>query len=276
MKIIQEIVQLQTAISKLDLATIGFVPTMGALHEGHEALIKKAKEENDLVVVSIFVNPTEFGPHEDYESYPRDLEADAKVCAILEVDILFAPSVSEMYRNNSDISFNAGSSSKIMCGATRPGHFNGVLQIFNKFFGLINPTRVYFGQKDAQKIALLRAFVHDYYLPIEIKMVPTVRDLDGLAYSARNGLLTEQERQQAVELHRALLLAKARLKDGEEQAVVLMQARSKLEQTVGKVDYMEFLSYPDLTKDVHASEYKILAAALQFSTVRLIENEIFE
>lgn len=274
-KIIQEVALLKKEIEEKRIATIGFVPTMGALHEGHDALIKQAKEENDLVVVSIFVNPTEFGPNEDFESYPRDLEADAKICASLGVDVIFAPSVSEMYRNSSGITFEAGSSSTIMCGELRPGHFNGVLQILCKFFMLIKPKRAYFGQKDAQKVAIIRAFVQEYFIPVEIRMVATVREADGLAYSSRNSLLTQLERQQAVELHQALHLAKARLQDGEDHQVVLMQARDKLEQTVGTVDYLEFLSYPDLTTEVCSSECKLLAVALQFSKVRLIDNELF-
>lgn len=276
MRIIQTVAEIQEIMKEYQQQEVGFVPTMGALHDGHMSLIKQAKEQNGVVVVSIFVNPTQFGPNEDFDRYPRDLEADAKICASLEVDIIFAPTVDEIYGNNGGITYNAGPAATILCGASRPGHFDGVLQIVSKLFMLVRPNRAYFGQKDAQQLALIETLVRDYYFPIKIVGVPIVREADGLAKSSRNVFLTDKERIEAVELSRALGLAKARLQDGEDPEVVMEQAQKKIEQTSAKVEYIRYLSYPDLTDEVKSSERKVIAAAIHFSNVRLIDNEIFE
>ena len=276
MKIIETVAELKEVLQPFAIHSIGLVPTMGALHEGHATLIQQARQENDVVVVSIFVNPTQFGPNEDFDRYPRDLDGDAKKCEDWQVDFIFAPSVEEIYGSHGDIAYDAGPASRILCGASRPGHFNGVLQIVSKLFMLVQPTRAYFGQKDAQQLALIETLVRDYYFPLEIVPVPIVREEDGLAKSSRNVFLTPEERQEAVVLSQALTLAKARLQDGEEAAIVLSQARKKIEETSAKVEYLEYLAYPDLQRAPKADERKILMAAIRFSNVRLIDNELFD
>lgn len=276
MKIIETVAELKEVLQPFAIHSIGLVPTMGALHEGHATLIQQARQENDVVVVSIFVNPTQFGPNEDFDSYPRDLDGDAKKCEDWQVDFIFAPSVEEIYGSHGGITYDAGPASRILCGASRPGHFNGVLQIVSKLFMLVQPTRAYFGQKDAQQLALIETLVRDYYFPLEIVPVPIVREEDGLAKSSRNVFLTPEERQEAVVLSQALTLAKARLQDGEEAAIVLEQARKKIEETSAKVEYLEYLAYPDLQRAPKDDERKILMVAIRFSNVRLIDNELFD
>lgn len=276
MKIIDTIATLKEVLQPFSKQSIGLVPTMGALHEGHATLIEQARKENDVVVVSIFVNPTQFGPNEDFDRYPRDLVSDAEKCEHWQVDFIFAPSVEEMYGRNGGITYDAGPSSRILCGASRPGHFNGVLQIVSKLFMLVQPTRAYFGQKDAQQLALIETLVRDYYFPLDIVPVPIVREEDGLAKSSRNVFLTPEERKEAVVLSQALVLAQARLQDGEDARVVLEQARKKIEETSAEVEYLEYLAYPDLQRVPKADERKILMAAIRFSNVRLIDNVLFD
>lgn len=188
--------------------TIGLVPTMGYLHEGHLTLAQTARAENDVVVMSIFVNPTQFGPNEDFESYPRDLPRDTALAQSVGVDIMFAPSVEEMYPHDGGIRIQAGEQATILCGASRPGHFDGVLQIVSKLFHLAQPTRAYFGQKDAQQVAIIATMVRDFNFPLEIRVVPIVREEDGLAKSSRNVYLSETERQEAPAIYEALQLAR--------------------------------------------------------------------
>lgn len=275
MKIIQTIEQLKEVLKEQSDIKKGLVPTMGALNEGHIALIDLAKKQNDFVIVSVFVNPTQFGPHKDFDAYPRDIEADTRVCASLSVDILFVPSVAEMYGNDGGISFQVGYPAKALYGRKRHIEFEGLIQIVFKLFMIIHPKNAYFGQIDAQQLAVTTMFVRDYYLPVKIVGVPIIREIDGLAKNRRNRLLTQQERLEAVQLHQALVLAKARLLDGEEPQIVIQQAISKIEETSAKVDYLSYVSYPDLKENVNESERKLLALAVQFSNVRLIDNEIF-
>ena len=252
--------------------TVGLVPTMGFLHEGHLALVEKARKENDRVIMSIFVNPAQFGPNEDFDRYPRDLERDQKLAAEAGTDAIFAPSVEEMYPRESTITISAGTQADKLCGAKRPGHFDGVLKAVTKLFHLTEADRAYFGQKDAQQLAIIESLVRDYNFPITIRRVETVRDADGLAKSSRNVYLSEAERQEAPFLNKALELGKKATLDGKDPVPLMC---SYLQDKIsGKIDYIELLDYPTLSDKVKSEA--ILALAVQFGKARLIDNKIFE
>lgn len=278
MKVITTIAQLKTIVKevKYEGKTIGLVPTMGYLHEGHLTLASTARKENDIVIMSIFVNPTQFGPNEDFESYPRDLERDIKLAASAGVDVIFAPSVDEMYPTDGGIYIRAGRQSEILCGATRPGHFDGVLQVVSKLFHLAEPTVAYFGQKDAQQVAIVQTLVRDYNFPIEIRTVPIVREEDGLAKSSRNVYLTEKERRQAPAIYEALQLAQGEfLTSGNGENALILANKYILEKTSGRIDYLQLLSYPDLKEVVSETDQYLLATAVYIGKTRLIDNIIF-
>ncbi|MED3762774.1 pantoate--beta-alanine ligase [Ureibacillus terrenus] len=257
--------------------TIGLVPTMGYLHEGHMALAKAAREENDFVIMSIFVNPTQFGPNEDYESYPRDLERDKKIAESVGVDVVFAPSVEEMYPTDGGIRIHAGRQATILCGASRPGHFDGVLQVVTKLFHIAEPTRAYFGQKDAQQVAIVTTLVRDYNFPLEIRTVPIVREEDGLAKSSRNVYLSEQERKEAPAIYQALKLAKEEFLNSKDAEKAVQKAKDYILSNTasGRIDYVELLSYPDLKPIDEKTDQFLLAAAVYIGKTRLIDNIIF-
>ena len=253
--------------------SIGFVPTMGYLHEGHMALVKQAREENDFVVMSIFVNPAQFGPNEDLDKYPRDLERDSRMAKEAGVDLLFFPQVHEMYPQDGGISIHAGAQASVLCGASRPGHFDGVLKVVTKLFHLVEPTRVYFGQKDAQQLAIIETLVRDYNFPLEVRRVPTVRETDGLAKSSRNVFLSEQERREAPSIHQAIQLGLTHYKEHQNvEEAKKVTAQHIKNGTSGNIDYVELLSYPDLTKDISSDTAVILAVAVFFEKARLIDN----
>ncbi|MGB2994112.1 MAG: pantoate--beta-alanine ligase [Paenisporosarcina sp.] len=253
--------------------SIGFVPTMGYLHEGHMALVKQAREENDFVVMSIFVNPAQFGPNEDLDKYPRDLERDTKMAKEAGVDLLFFPQVHEMYPQDGGITIRAGAQASVLCGASRPGHFDGVLKVVTKLFHLVEPTRVYFGQKDAQQLAIIETLVRDYNFPLEVRRVPTVRETDGLAKSSRNVFLSEEERQEAPSIHQAIQLGLNHYKEHQNIEEAKKVTAQHIENgTSGNIDYVELLSYPDLTKDISSATSVILAVAVFFEKARLIDN----
>ncbi|KOO49032.1 pantoate--beta-alanine ligase [Viridibacillus arvi] len=278
MKIVSTIKELTAHITTVKKAdkTIGLVPTMGYLHEGHMALAKAARKENEIVVMSLFVNPAQFGPNEDYESYPRDLIRDSRIAEKVGVDFLFTPSVSEMYPSNGGIQILAGPQSNILCGATRPGHFDGVLKIVTKLFHLTQPTKAYFGQKDAQQLALIETLVRDYNFPLEIRSVPIVREEDGLAKSSRNVFLTEQQRKEAVVIHQALILAKNHYLESDNNIEATKFAKEHIKaNSNGEIDYLQMLSYPDLTEVAEQTEKVLIAAAVYFGKTRLIDNIIF-
>ena len=214
MKVVKTIAELKDIVHsvKAQGQTIGLVPTMGYLHEGHLTLATKASQDNDVVMMSIFVNPTQFGPNEDFDSYPRDLPRDVKLAQSVGVDVIFAPSVEEMYPTDGGIRIYAGRQATILCGASRPGHFDGVLQVVAKLFHLAEPTRAYFGQKDAQQVAIISTMVRDFNFPLDICVVPVVREEDGLAKSSRNVYLTEQDRREAPAIYAAYKLLNNHLK----------------------------------------------------------------
>lgn len=239
---------------------VGLVPTMGALHEGHLALMHAAREACDLVVVSLFVNPAQFGPGEDLARYPRDEAGDAVAAAAAGVDLLFAPSVEEIYPPGFDTWIDPGALGTVLEGAFRPTHFRGVATVCTRLFGIVRPALAYFGRKDAQQVAVLRQVVRDLALPLEIVARPTVRDPDGLALSSRNRYLSDEERRRAFALPRALQAGLAAHRSGGDPVAV---ARSALEAAPGlRIDYVE---RADLGGDT-------LAAAVRVGDTRLIDN----
>lgn len=278
MKVVTTIDELQQELEKYRTAKkkIALVPTMGYLHDGHLTLAKTARKDNDIVVMSDFVNPTQFGPNEDYESYPRDLKHDEKIATEAGVDYLFAPSVEEMYPTDGGIRFEAGPASKILCGASRPIHFNGVLQVVSKLFHIVQPTHAYFGQKDAQQLALIKMMVRDFNFPLTICSVPIVREEDGLAKSSRNVFLTAEERKQAPTIQKALQQAQKEFLQSHDKDKAIYIAKTMIEsETSGKIDYLELRSYPDLQEIHPETRHFLLATAVYFSNVRLIDNILF-
>ncbi|EXX91253.1 pantoate--beta-alanine ligase [Paenibacillus darwinianus] len=265
--------------------TVGFVPTMGFLHEGHASLIERARAENGLTVVSVFVNPLQFGPNEDFERYPRDPERDASVCERAGADLLFAPEVREMYPKKAVTRVLVEELTDRLCGASRPGHFDGVGTVVSKLFHIVQPDRAYFGLKDAQQVAVIERMTEDLNLPVGIVPCPTVREPDGLALSSRNVYLTAEQREQAVVLSRALGKAGEWLSEPELGASELRgRIIAYIERApLAVIDYVEVLTYPDLQPPDGLTLSSgngqggriIVALAVKFGGTRLIDNRIF-
>lgn len=277
LQIVHSIQELRTLLKHTDRpqSTVGFVPTMGYLHEGHLELVKQAKEQNDTVVMSIFVNPTQFGPGEDFDSYPRDLERDSKLAEEAGVDIIFAPSVEEMYPRDGGIRIIPGPQANRLCGASRPGHFDGVLQVVLKLFNIVEPDRSYFGMKDAQQLALIETFVRDYNIRTKIVRVPIVREYDGLAKSSRNVNLTIEERQDAPVIYQALQKGATWVSDRNSPEEVERRIANYITSTSsGVIDYVQLLDYPSLDPVTEQTNEIIIACAVKFSSTRLIDNII--
>ncbi|GGE56487.1 pantoate--beta-alanine ligase [Priestia taiwanensis] len=279
MRIIHSIHEMQTIAKDLhkEGKTIGFVPTMGYLHEGHATLLKQSRAENDIVVLSVFVNPLQFGPNEDFEQYPRDSERDESIAQSVGVNYLFYPTSTEMYPMPLATTMTAVDRVDVLCGAKREGHFDGVVTVLAKLFNIVLPDRVYMGMKDAQQVAVVQGLVDDYNIPVEIVRVPTVREEDGLAKSSRNVYLTDQERKEAVVLSRSLELAQEMIHSGETSAESIISFIEKeiVINTSGTVDYVEIYAYPTL-KQVDVLEGQlIIALAVRFSKARLIDNTVF-
>lgn len=258
--------------------TIGFVPTMGYLHEGHLTLMRRAKEENNIVVASVFVNPLQFGPNEDYDAYPRDLQRDERLAKSVGVDYLFCPTVQEMYPDEMTVEIKVKKRVDVLCGRKRVGHFDGVATVLVKLFSIIRPHHVYFGLKDAQQVAVVDGLIKNLNLPITLRPVETVREEDGLAKSSRNVNLTEAERQEAPFLYQSLVEAKERIFAGERDPdVIIAGIKQFLQNKVnGKIDYVEIYSYPELKPQTRLTGKIIIAIAVQFSKARLIDNIILE
>jgi pantoate--beta-alanine ligase len=257
--------------------SIGFVPTMGYLHKGHLSLVEAARKENDVVVVSIFVNPTQFGPNEDYNRYPRDLERDLRLLEPIGVDYVFNPSVEEMYPAMYSTYVEEVELSKYLCGASRPGHFRGVCTVVTKLFNIVKPTKAYFGQKDAQQFRVLRRMVRDLNMDVEMIEMPIVREEDGLAMSSRNVYLSPEERKEATRLYKSLLKAKELIESGERDVQKIKSEMLKiLDHPLLKVDYVEIVDEETL-KPVEKIERKVIVALAVFvGKARLIDNMIFE
>ena len=255
-------------------ATVGLVPTMGALHEGHLALIRKARSENDFVAVSIFVNPTQFGAGEVRETYPRDLQRDLKLAGSAGADLVFGPPVEEMYPKGFSTWVEVEGLTQGLCGASRPGHFRGVCTVVAKLFNICRPDRAYFGEKDAQQLAVIKKMVSDLDIPLAIVPCPTVRESDGLALSSRNVRLSPEARAQAPVLYRALSAALTLVENGERDARRLNDEICAVlaEADLAKIDYVEIVDADDLVPvDVLAGPC-LIALAVWFGKTRLIDN----
>jgi pantoate--beta-alanine ligase len=257
---------------------IGFVPTMGYLHEGHLRLIDIARQHSDFVVVSIFVNPTQFGPHEDFASYPRDFERDRKLCEARGTDLIFAPEVSEIYPERSLITFQIEKLADRLCGARRPGHFNGVVLVVSKLFNIVQPDIAVFGQKDAQQLIIIKRLVQDLNFPVRIIAAPTVREPDGLAMSSRNVYLSSEQRAQSTVLYKSLQRAKALIESGERDPQQIIAEMRKLIATVSeaKIDYIEIVRVSDLQPIEKLDGLVLIALAVYFGKARLIDNIILD
>jgi pantoate--beta-alanine ligase len=257
--------------------SIGFVPTMGFLHEGHLSLIKLARSISDVVVVSIFVNPTQFGPNEDLDRYPRDIERDKSLCESYGTDFLFFPPVEEMYVKNASVFVDESDLSAGLCGASREGHFSGVLTVVAKLFNMVAPDIAVFGQKDAQQAAVIKRMVRDLNFPIEIVVAPIVREADGLAMSSRNTFLKPNERQQALWLNKSLLLAESVVEKGENDSCTVETAMRKMltENAPGvDLEYIAVVDSTSLKPQDTIGAGTLIALAARVGNTRLIDNII--
>lgn len=259
-------------------ASIGFVPTMGYLHEGHQSLIKKSVEDNDKTVVSIFVNPMQFAPNEDLESYPRDLDADTKMCEETGADLIFNPEPDEMYTKGfcSFVDMNGPTSE--LCGKSRPIHFRGVCTVVSKLFHIVTPDRAYFGQKDAQQLAVIKRMVMDLNMPVEIIGCPIIREADGLAKSSRNTYLNEEERKAALILSKTIFMGQKLVENGLRDAEELISAMKKNIETepLAKVDYVQAVDFNDISVTSEITDNTLVAIAVYIGKTRLIDNFITE
>lgn len=280
MQVIDNITALKDVIGKKKKKglRIGLVPTMGFLHEGHLSLMRAAKAENDCMVVSIFVNPLQFGVGEDYVEYPRDLEGDKKLAAAAGCDLLFSPSVREMYPRGYATFVEVERLTNSLCGLSRPGHFRGVTTVVAKLFNLVCPDRAYFGQKDAQQAFVLQKMVADLNMDLQLIIGPTIREADGLAMSSRNKYLTPAQRKEAVTLYKSLQEAEQSIAAGEREAEVLKQAISQRISAIkgACLDYVEIVDTTELCPVPLISGKCLIAVAVRFGQTRLIDNVIVE
>ena len=258
--------------------TVGLVPTMGYLHEGHKSLIDRAVADNDRVVVSVFVNPMQFGPSEDLESYPRDMDRDAALCEDAGASLIFHPEPSEMYHDDFSSFVDMSTLTGGLCGKTRPIHFRGVCTVVSKLFNIVTPDRAYFGQKDAQQLAVIRHMVSDLNFGIEIVGCPIIREQDGLAKSSRNSYLNEEERQAALILSKSLALGKQMIAEGEKDAATIKKAiADKIEtEPLAKIDYVDVVDFATITPIDQIAGETLVAIAVYIGKTRLIDNFIVE
>lgn len=278
----QDVAKLRELVAnfKKENKSIGLVPTMGALHEGHASLINASAKENDITIVSVFVNPTQFGPNEDYEAYPRTLENDCIVAQNAGADVVFVPKNKDLYPNE-DMTWVevTGDITKVLCGRTRPIHFRGVTTVVSKLFNLSRADRAYFGLKDAQQTEVLRRMVDDLFFNVELRIMPIIREADGLAKSSRNTYLSPEERKSALILSKSLRLAKEAFTNGQrdvETILNLVKDNIQTEKT-SQIDYVEMYKLPGLKPVGNKIEGRVLLAlAVKFGTTRLIDNVILE
>ncbi|MHB1050435.1 MAG: pantoate--beta-alanine ligase [Bacteroidota bacterium] len=280
MQKVTSIVSIRKAVQELRNrgGSIGFVPTMGALHEGHLSLVRKAKKENSTVIVTIFVNPSQFGPHEDYERYPRDIEKDSALVQDAGGDIIFAPDAQEMYPAGYSSFVTVEGVSSVLEGKFRPTHFKGVATIVVKLFNIVKPDVAYFGQKDAQQCALIKKLVHDLNIPVRIEIGATVREHDGLAMSSRNVYLNAEERSNAPVLYASLLQAAKSIEEGERSVKKIIAVMTDMVRAKGasQIDYIEIVDAGDLTakESLQSGDTVLIPLAVRFGTTRLIDNII--
>src|SRR5690625_4158999 len=270
---VKDMQQKMTAIRQ-QKKQICFIPTMGFFHEGHTSLMKEAKKENDVIATSIFVNPLQFGPNEDHEQYPRNEEQDIIDAEQSGVDIVFIPDAKDMYPDQPMIKMDITDRVHVLCGRSRPGHFEGVITVLTKLFHIAQPDKVYFGLKDAQQVAVVSALIHDLNFPVELVGSPTIREQDGLAKSSRNVHLSKVERKEAAWLYKALSCGRQLVVDGESNPDIIVNEviEGITKETTGSVEYVEILSYPELKPVNVINQQVILAAAVQFKQARLIDN----
>ncbi|CAM2943594.1 pantoate--beta-alanine ligase [Hathewaya histolytica] len=280
MKILKSITEVRKQINewKSEGYSVGLVPTMGYLHDGHKSLIEKAHSQNNKVIVSIFVNPIQFGPNEDYDKYPRDIEKDSKLCESAGADIIFNPEVSEMYPEEILTSVKLKNLANGLCGAKRPGHFDGVCTVVSKLFNIVNPTRAYFGEKDAQQLAVIKKMVKDLNFDIEVVSCPIVREVDGLAKSSRNTYLSQDERNSALVLNKSLLEAKKEIEKGETSANKIKDLILSIisSEPVAKVDYVEVVNFNTIKDTEKILNETLIAIAVYIGKTRLIDNIIIK
>ena len=278
MKVIKKIDELKDVLKdfKNEGKSIGLVPTMGFLHKGHASLIKKAVSENDIVVVSDFVNPIQFGPNEDLEAYPRDINADSKLCEDLGADFIFNPEPSEMYHDKKAFVDIDGLSDNL-CGARREGHFRGVCTVCTKLFNIVGPDRAYFGQKDAQQLSIIKKLVFDLNIPVEIVACPIVREDDGLAMSSRNTYLSTEERKAALCLSKSIFEGEKMAKEGFSVKEVLKKMEEIISsEKLAKIDYIQAVDLETIKNVDNFNKDTLVAIAVYIGKTRLIDNFIYE
>ena len=276
MKTIENILRMSTFVKmmKKEGKSIGFVPTMGYLHEGHMSLVKTAKKHTDVVVMSIFINPKQFGPNEDFEKYPRDLRHDEELARDAGVDVIFYPSLKDMYPEGYATYVTVEKLTDTLCGESRPGHFKGVATVVTKLFNIVRPDVAYFGQKDIQQALMIKKMAGDLNMGIDVKIVPIIREKDGLAMSSRNMYLSEAERKDAAVLYQSLKQAEAMIKQGERDTkrIVRMVEEIIRQKPVAKIDYVKAVDAKELKDIKIISGEVIIALAVFFGQTRLIDN----
>lgn len=258
--------------------SVGLVPTMGYLHEGHQSLIAKSVDENDKTVVSVFVNPMQFAPNEDLESYPRDLEADAKLCDKTGADLIFNPEPEEMYTDGFCSFVDMNGPTAQLCGKSRPIHFRGVCTVVSKLFNIVTPDRAYFGQKDAQQLAVIKRMVTDLNVPVEIVGCPIIREVDGLAKSSRNTYLNAEERKAALILSQTVFMGQKLVQEGltDAKELVALLKKNIEKEPLAKIDYVEVVDFDDISIKDTISDNTLIAMAVYIGKTRLIDNFIVE
>ena len=280
MQVVKTVKEVRDIVSgwKREGLSVGLVPTMGYLHEGHRSLIEKSVSENDRTVVSVFVNPIQFGPSEDLASYPRDLQRDMDVVGSAGGDLIFHPEPSEMYPGHFTSFIDTSETTELLCGAVRPGHFRGVCTVVGKLFNIVMPERAYFGQKDAQQLDTIRRFVRDLNFNVQIVACPIVRESDGLAKSSRNTYLSADERQAALVLSQSLQKGKALIDAGERDAAAVKEAirAHLLTQPLARIDYVEVVDNENIRRVERISGSTLVAIAVYIGKTRLIDNFIAE
>lgn len=280
MKIVKTVDEVRSIVKewKKSGLTVGLVPTMGYLHEGHKSLIVRAAAENDRVVVSDFVNPTQFGPNEDLESYPRDLQRDALLCEEAGADLIFNPEVSDMYAADACTFVDMDALTDELCGKTRPIHFRGVCTVVSKLFNIVAPDRAYFGQKDAQQLAVIKRMVRDLNFDLEIVGCPIIREDDGLAKSSRNTYLNEKEREASLVLSKAVRLGEEMAKSGEKSAEKILSAMKEVieAEPLAKIDYVKAVDAVSIVPVTEMTPPVLVAMAVYIGKTRLIDNFIYE
>ncbi len=280
MRVVQKITELRQIVreERASGKIIGLVPTMGYLHEGHISLVKRAKADESFVVMSIFVNPLQFGPGEDYGKYPRDFERDSNLAREAGVDVIFCPEVNEMYPEEALTQVEVGGLTAGLCGKSRPGHFRGVATVVSKLFNLVQPDKAYFGLKDYQQYTVIRKMVKDLNFPIEIIGVPIVREEDGLALSSRNVYLSSEERKEALVLFKSLEEAENLILSGKRNVEGIKQviAEKIIKESSGQIDYVEIVGAEDLSSLEVIDRPVVIALAVRFGRTRLIDNKVVE